>query len=350
MAPAAWWWPGRGVTARDRHHLPYADVRAPDGYVPAMTGHRHDPHRAAVTVLAPSPGLTVTVEELQDGRPEIHVHAGGQGFWVARMVSALGVDARLVAALGGEAGDVLTGLVEREGVGLRRVPTAAANGGYVQDRRGGERRTLVDMPAAQLSRHDVDELYGAVLVEALEAGVCVLTGPPAPDVLPADVYERLGADLCENGCRVVADLSGDALAAALRGGLSVLKVSHDELVEAGLAEGESVEQLVAGIERVADAGVETVVVSRADEPALALLGGQVVEVRQPALQAVDHHGAGDSMTAGIASSLARGAKPVDAVRFGAAAGALNVTRRGLGTGRRWQVEELSRRVEMREVR
>lgn len=56
------------------------------------------------------------------------------------------------------------------------------------------------------------------------------------------------------------------------------------------------------------------------------------------------------MTAGIASPLARGAKPVDTVRFGAAAGALNVTRRGLGTGRRWQVEELSRRVELREVR
>ena len=252
MAPAAWWWPWRGVTARERHHPPYADVRAPDGYLPAITGHRHDMHRAAVTVLAPSPGLAVTVEELQDGRPEIHVHAGGQGFWVARMVSALGVDARLVAALGSETGDVLTGLVEREGVGLRRVPTAAANGGYVQDRRGGERRTLVDggRPALPPRRR---RAVRAVLVEALEAGVCVLTGPPAPDVLPADVYERLGGDLCENGCRVVADLSGDALAGALRGGISGVKVSHDELVEAGLADGESVEQLVAASAPVADA-------------------------------------------------------------------------------------------------
>lgn len=31
-----------------------------------------------VTILAPSPTLTVTVEE-HGGEPDIHVHAGGQG-------------------------------------------------------------------------------------------------------------------------------------------------------------------------------------------------------------------------------------------------------------------------------
>jgi len=43
-------------------------------------------------------------------------------------------------------------------------------------------------------------------------------------------------------------------------------------------------------------------------------------------------GAGDSMTAGIAAILARGGDAMAAVRTGAAAGALNVTRHGLGTG------------------
>jgi 1-phosphofructokinase len=35
-----------------------------------------------VTIFAPSPTLTVTVEE-HDGEPDVHVHAGGQGVWQA---------------------------------------------------------------------------------------------------------------------------------------------------------------------------------------------------------------------------------------------------------------------------
>lgn len=50
------------------------------------------------------------------------------------------------------------------------------------------------------------------------------------------------------------------------------------------------------------------------------------------------------MTAGIAVGLARGLGLPDAVSLGAAAGALNVTRNGLGTGRRDQIEAFARRV------
>ena len=46
------------------------------------------------------------------------------------------------------------------------------------------------------------------------------------------------------------------------------------------------------------------------------------------------------MTAGVASVLAKGGDLVDAVRTGAAAGALNVTRHGLGTGASEAIAEL----------
>ncbi len=42
-------------------------------------------------------------------RPEVHVHAGGQGFWVARMAAKLGAEVALCCALGGEPGRVLPG-------------------------------------------------------------------------------------------------------------------------------------------------------------------------------------------------------------------------------------------------
>ena len=42
-------------------------------------------------VFAPDPLLTVTVEAGADG-DEIHLHAGGLGFWMAQMIANLGVD------------------------------------------------------------------------------------------------------------------------------------------------------------------------------------------------------------------------------------------------------------------
>jgi sugar/nucleoside kinase (ribokinase family) len=86
---------------------------------------KRDPPRPAgrIAVFAPSPLLTITVEAGPD-RPEVHLHAGGQGFWVARLAATLGADVTLCCALGGEPGRVLRGLIEAEPIELR----AAAGG------------------------------------------------------------------------------------------------------------------------------------------------------------------------------------------------------------------------------
>jgi 1-phosphofructokinase len=62
---------------------------------------------------------------------------------------------------------------------------------------------------------------------------------------------------------------------------------------------------------------------------------------------VEQRGPGDSMFAAIVASLARGRPIEEALRLGVAAGALNVTRRGLGSGTRDEVERLARGVELR---
>jgi 1-phosphofructokinase len=72
-------------------------------------------------------------------------------------------------------------------------------------------------------------------------------------------------------------------------------------------------------------------------------------VRMPRLEAVDTRGAGDSMTAGISAGLALGMSLEDAVKLGAAAGAVNVTRHGLGSGGGEAVRELSKRVELEPI-
>lgn len=302
-----------------------------------------------VCVLALTSLLTVTVEEgVEAVGPEVHVHPGGQGLWLARMARSLGADVVVCGPFGGETGRVVEHLAALDGLRVHGTPYGGSTGAYVHDRRDGRRREIVRTHQTALGRHELDDLFGTVLVEALDSDVVALTGAEPPGVVPDDFFGRLAGDLRAAGRPLVADLSGDAARAVTSQGLDVLKMSHSEMVAGGFADGEGLEQLVTGAEGLVREGVGAVVVSRAADPTLVVLPDRALQVSTPSVTTVDPRGAGDSMTAGIAVGLGRGMDVVDAVRLGAAAGALNVTRRGLGSGRREQIERFVSRVRVDE--
>ena len=300
-----------------------------------------------VVIFAPSPVLTVTVEDHPDG-PEVHLHAGGQGLWQARMLLRLGIEVAMVSVLTGESGRMLRHLLGDEGVRVVAVDRTGRGAAYVHDRRDGERIKIVETGGEPISRHDLDELYGLMLREGLSADLVILSGPASEDALPADVYRRLAADLRTGGKRVIVDLAGERLTAALAGGVSLVKVSDEELLADGRINENDTHHIIAAMRVMQAEGAETVVVTRNSDPLLLLSEGEVVEVRSPTMEVADTSGAGDSLTAGVAASLARGSTVREAITLGAAAGALNVTRHGLGTGDAETIEKLRELVTVTE--
>ena len=304
----------------------------------------------ALVVFAPSPLLTITVEDPGSPREEIHLHPGGQGFWVARMAALLGADVTLCCALGGESGTVLRALIANEDVKLLAVECDAWNGVYVHARRDGVREEFAHTHCRGLSRHEADDLYGVALSAAIDSPLAMLTGVEPPGIIEPDIYRRLASDLRGNGVQVIADLSGPQLEAALAGGLDVLKASDEELVHDGLAPSREEGDLIAALETLHRRGAESVLISRAERPALALdPDGRRLGLRGPRVEALEPRGTGDSMFAALGAVLAEGRELDDALRLAMAAGCLNATRRGLGTGSRIQIEQLSRHIEISEL-
>src|SRR5690606_6455263 len=210
---------------------------------------------------------------------------------------------------------------------MRTVPSVGSSGWYVHDRTGdGGRREVAGHAGGPLDRHEIDELSSLALTEGLRAGVAVFAGPTEPGLVPPSTYRRLAADLGANGVRVVADLAGEHLSAAVAGGVYVLKVSHDELVDAGRARDDSLPELIGAARVLRSEGAGS--------------------VGAPRREMADPGGAGDSMTAAMAAMLAQGAGLAEAVRMGAAAGAATVTRHGMGTAPAWTVAELAKRVRL----
>lgn len=298
-------------------------------------------------VLAPLLYLTVTAEQEGDST-QVHLHPGGQGFWIARMIEVLGADARLVAPIGGEAGDVVAALLPGWKIDLTAVPAMISTPTQVHDRRSGEREEIVALQPLQLDRHGVDDLYAAALEAALTSDALVLTSG-GNDLLPDDAYARLLHDTRERPVPIFADLHGTVLDVLLDAGeIEVLKVSEEDLAEDGWSMGSEGQAFDAACE-LHKRGAGTVVVSRGGEPAVACVGGQVVRVTPPSLAVVDHKGAGDSMTAGMTVGHLLGLSPIESIRLGAAAGAGNVTRRGLGSGRAELIAELSELVTIEDL-
>jgi 1-phosphofructokinase len=297
-----------------------------------------------IALLAPAVYISITIEQADEG-DDIHLHAGGQALWVARVLRQLGHRPVACAPVGGEAGRTLLGLIGEWGVTVHPIQTLADTPAYVHDRRGGERVELARSSRPTLRRHELDELYSRFLEVALEAGRCVVTGPEQDGAPKPEFFRRLGQDLNAAGVAVVADLHGEALDAFLDGGpITVLKVSTGDLVADGRLTDEQRDTDEA-VDRVTDElvarGVHHLVVSRGRAPMLATEGDTRFRVSGPELETVDTKGSGDSMTAALASSLMLGLDTTTMLARAWAAGAANVTRHGLGSANAGLIDQLT---------
>jgi 1-phosphofructokinase len=303
--------------------------------------------RGRIAVFAPSPMLSVTIERRGEGRDDIHCHPAGQGVWLSRMAGELGADPVLCSLLGGETGMLLGALLERLAGERRLVRSQGASGCYVTDRRSGERSVLAYAPADTPSRHEADELVAATTTAALESDLLAICNPYPGDALPLEAFGNLVENAHTAGVPVIADLSSPRLEAAAAAGADLVKINDWEL--AGYLRGpvDTAERLRAGAERLLEAGARNVVVTRAGDPALALLAGEAWELIPPKLEAGSREGCGDSMMGAVAAMLARGGEMPEALVRGAAAGAVNFLHHGLGTGSRREVDELAAEVQLR---
>jgi len=303
-----------------------------------------------VAIFGPNPMLSITIEALTaEGGDDIHLHAAGQGVWVARMAAELGAEALLCGFIGGETGDVLRPLLEQLPVELSLVRTAEASGCYLHDRRSGEREPVAQSAAMPASRHEVDDLFSVACGAALDADVLAVCGPYPDNALPLEIYGKLVADVRANGTPSLVDLSPPRLNSALEGKPELVKINDWQLASfvSGPVDGKA--RLRAAAERLLEAGAETAIVTRAEEPAMVLRGDEAWTLIPPRFERGAREGCGDSMMGALAACMAQGLEWEETLRISAAAGAANFLRNGLGSADRTTVEKLARRVELRRL-
>jgi 1-phosphofructokinase len=305
---------------------------------------------ATVTVFGPNPILGITIERRGADEDDIHVHPGGQGVWVARMAGEMGAQPVQCGFLGGETGDLLRPLLDELPGEVRPVETTAPSGSWVIDRRSGEREMIAHAWSDPPSRHEIDDLFSVTVASALNSEVLVCCGPVPSESLPNEIYGRLVKDVRAHGTKVVVDLSPPRLDSALEGGPDVVKADEWQLAQLTGEDTRDPDKFREAAEEAVARGAGAVVATRGADPVLVLTrDGEAWELVPPVFEEGAAEGSGDSMVGALAAALARGMKLDDALRVGAAAGATNFLRHGLGTGSRAVIDDLVQRVELRRL-
>lgn len=288
-------------------------------------------------IITPNPALdrTMVFTGLRLGAVQrtshVLVAAGGKGLNVARAARALGQAALVCGPLGGHTGEHVAHLAAEEGLLCRWTSHGA-----------GETRTcvlLVDPEAGDATAlNEVGPPLGQVawaafLRDVLDASasvdLCLVAGSLPPAVAPAALGRLIG-ELRARGRRVVADTSGQALAAVVAAGPWGVKVNSHEAGELLGRHLDGPRDAVAAVDELRGRGLALAAVS------LGALGCVAADAtgrwwaRPPQVRVQSSVGCGDSLLAGLATGLLRGQPLPEALRQGVACGAADALSPGPG--------------------
>lgn len=267
----------------------------------------------------PRPGETVIGTELMETQ-------GGKGANQAVALARLGHDVEFLGRVGADSyGDKMRSALNDSGVGTTHVlETDQCSSGVAiitVDERGencitaipgaNERLTPADVEAHRdliasadvlLVQYEIPLESVAAAIQIARSSECLVIMDPAPYKVHS-IEALFDVDfICPNETE-----------AELITGLEV----------------ETEADVIKAAERIAQKGAQHSIVTCGDQGAIMRLpDGQIKSIAAFAINAIDTTAAGDAFAAGLASALAQGLEPIDAVKFANAAGAVAASRLG----------------------
>lgn len=302
--------------------------------------------RAPIHTVTLNPALdqTVMLDHLDPGEvvraSAVRLDPGGKGVNVASCLADWGADVVAHGLLGQDNAALFEALFARKKIrdAMIRLPGATRTNIKILETGATQRgrTTDVNLPGfaatteagLAVARGLQDALAGGAGSSPAEGGALVVISGSQPAGLAPGFCAALTADLAAKGARVVLDVSGAPLTAALAappGALPhAIKPNRQELEAAtgqSLPDREALLQAATGL---VARGIGLVVISQGTEGALFVSAEGAVQALPVALSEGSTVGAGDAMVAGITAALQDGLGLADLARLatGFAAGKL----------------------------
>ncbi|QDV16473.1 Tagatose-6-phosphate kinase [Gimesia panareensis] len=248
--------------------------------------------------------------------------SSGKVINVGIAVRHLGTPCETIFPAGGFARELIAAELEQLGVSCRVLPQQSPTRvcTTILDRSTNQTTELVEN-AQPVTEAELAEFRSEYLRHLKSAQVVVLTGS-LPAGTPSTFYRDL---LIETHCPVILDARGPELEAALDEEPFLVKPNHEELERTLMTELPDTDSLIQGMQEINGRGATWVVISQGKDTLWATSREHVYRFTPATAEVVNPIACGDSLAAGIAVGVHRGKPVPEAIRWGMAAAADNLT-------------------------
>jgi len=294
--------------------------------------------------LNPSLDKTVYVSKLvcndTNRIAKVEVDAGGKGINCSRMLRELGAETKALALLGGETGDYIRFVLERDGVALEAVRTEkpTRTNICIEDLSGAPPTTLNER-GGPIEHKELVELFEKAKDLGRESGYVVIGGSIPLGVNP-DVHKVLVQIGTAGGAKVILDADGEALEEGLKAKPFMIKPNRDEAERLLGKKFESKTDVARAALELSERGIELVIISLGKQGAIACYDGAIYDVVAPEVQPKSTIGSGDSLIAGVVHGIHDGRSIEESLALGCAAGAATALSDGTCIGKKVDVDQL----------
>ena len=274
--------------------------------------------------------------------------AGGRGINSSSVIHAFGGETLAVLTSGGDSGKRLEDLLQARGFPISVVPirNEIRTNLTITDRHGLTVNLNEAGPA--LSKAEVASVERVVRGNLGKASLLMVCGSLPPGV-PASFYGGLIAMARKKKVSTLLHADGEALRQGIEARPTVVTPNQQEaerlLGRTLLTRTHYLEAAT----QIRALGPESVVLSLASRGAVGAFADGLIEALPPRVDAVSPIGAGDALSAAYVWSMRRKVNPVEALRWGVAAGTASSRLPGMNFASLPQAEEIYRQMEIRRV-
>ncbi len=246
-------------------------------------------------------------------------YAGGGGINVSKGINELGGQSIALFPSGGSNGQKIEKLLRDAGIEQHTVPVDYENReGFSVRATSTNEQFRFNMPGEQISGETLQSIFATV--KQLKPTIIVASGSLPPGA-PTDTYAQIANIARSISAKMILDTSGEPLTQAAASGVYLLKPNIGELcklVGVDDLELDLVDEAAQSI--IAKGFCEVAVVSLGPGGALLVTKDSYQHFPAPLVKKVSTVGAGDSMVAGMAYSIANGKSLHEMVQLGVACG------------------------------
>lgn len=309
--------------------------------------------KVVTITLNPAMDLTGSLATLAIGEvnsiQESDLHPAGKGVNVAKVLCDLGAEVTVTGLLGDENQDAFVQTFAEMGAQDEFVRIHGANRINVKLVEKSGNVTDINFPGCSVAEKDALAFESKLVSLMQDNDVFVMAGSLPKGLEPQQAAKWI-ALLRNNGKTVFFDSSNVALQVGVDAKPSFIKPNEVELSQLAALRGDALDpnnmtQVKAYAEKLADEGIENIVVSLGAEGVTWLKDGNWIGVKPPRQSVVSTVGAGDSLVAGLCWGYINAWPDEQTLSFASALGALAVTQVGVGVPDIEAVQDLIKRVQ-----